>query len=98
MIAGFGRSMQLLRGDDNRFRELAVYVRDGYSVYRQRSYECGCCDVILVRICSISHIFYEFGVYRNSDVSDAIFDCLLTATWLRCSPRIERSLFCLLAA
>ena len=56
-----------------------VYVRDGFSAYRQRGNECGCCVVIVVTICSSGHNFYGFGLYRNSDLSDKIFDCLLTA-------------------
>ena len=65
-------SMQLLRGD--------VYVRDGSSAYRQRGYECECCEVIVVMICSSGHNFYVFGIYRNPDLSDKIFYCLLAAT------------------
>ena len=61
--------MQLLRGEVDRFRGLAVYVREGFSAIRQRSYECRCCEVIVVRICSSSHNFYVFGVYRNPDLS-----------------------------
>ena len=44
MVPDFGRSMQLLRGEVDRLRKLAVYVRDGFSVYRHRGYECGCCE------------------------------------------------------
>ena len=69
MVPGIGRSMQLLIGDVNLFRELALYVFNGFSVYRQRSYEYECCEVIVVRICSSSHDFYVFGVYRNLDLS-----------------------------
>ena len=58
---------------------MAVYARDRFSAYRQRSYKCGCCEIIVVRICSSSHNFYVFGVYRNSDLSDKISDCPLTA-------------------
>ena len=52
---------------------------DDFSVYRQRGYEFGSCDVIVVRIRRGSHNFYMFGIYRNPDLSDKIFDCLLTA-------------------
>ena len=80
MVPCFGRPMQLLRGEVNRFRGLAVYVLDGFPAYRQRSYECKCCDVIVVGICSSSHNFNVFGVYQKTDLSDNIFDSLLTAT------------------
>ena len=72
MVPGFYRPMQLLKGEIDRFRGLTVYVRDGFSAYRQRSFECECCKVIVVRICSSSHNFYVFGVYRNPDLSDKI--------------------------
>ena len=58
---------------------MAVYVHDGFSVYIQGGYEGGCCEVIVVRICSSSHHFNVFGVYyRNPSPSDNFFDCLLT--------------------
>ena len=71
---------------------------DDFSAYRQRSYECNRCTVIVVGVC-ISHHFYVFDVYRNTDLSDKIIDCLLTdmakvqsveksAFLLRCSMRI----------
>ena len=40
---------------------------------------CNCFEIMLVRICSNSHSFYVFGVYRNPNLSDNIFDRLLTA-------------------
>ena len=71
---------RVLQTDEiNRFRGLAVYVRDDFSAFRQRGYKCGCCEVLLVRICSRDHNFYVFGVYGNPDLSDKIFGCLLTA-------------------
>lgn len=54
-------------------------MRDGFSAYRQPSYECEFCEVIVVQICSSDKKFYVFGVYRKPDLSDNIFDCLLTA-------------------
>ena len=73
MVPGFDGRMQLLRGKVDRFRGLAVYVCDGFSAYNQHSYECGCCDVIVDRICSTSHNFYVFGVYRNLDLLNIFF-------------------------
>ena len=79
MISDIGSPMQLLRGEVDRFRGLAINVRDCLSAYRQLSYECRGCEVMVVRICSSSHNFYMFGVYLNPDLSDTIFDCVLTA-------------------
>ena len=50
IVPDFGRLMQLLRSEVDQFQRLAVYVRDGILTYRQRSYECGCCEVIVVKI------------------------------------------------
>ena len=52
---------------------LAVYMCDSFSAYRERSHECGCCEVIVLRICSSSHNFCVLGVYRNPDLSDNFF-------------------------
>ena len=79
MTPGFGRLMQVLKSEVNRYRELAVYVRDSLSPYRQRSYEYGCCKIMVFRICSNRHNFYVFGVYRNSGLSENTFHCLFTA-------------------
>ena len=38
IVLGFGRPMQLLNGEVDRFRGLAIYVRDSFSAYRQRGY------------------------------------------------------------
>ena len=70
--------MQLLRGEVDRFRGLVAHIRDGFSAYRQRNCECGCCEIIVVRICISSHNFYVVGVYRNPDLSDKIFYCFTT--------------------
>ena len=65
IIPAFGRPMQLLRGEVDRFRGLIVCVSDGFSAHRQRGYECGHWKVVVVRICSSSHNFNVFGVFRN---------------------------------
>ena len=53
-------------------------MRDGFSAYRHRTYECGCFEVMVVRICCSSHNIYVVGVYRNQDLPNKIFDSLLT--------------------
>ena len=79
MIRGFDRPLQLLKDEVDRVRGVALYVREGFPAYRQCSCECGCSEVIVVRICSSSHNFYVFGVYRKPDLSENIYDCFLTA-------------------
>ena len=68
MVEGYGRPTLLLKDEVDRFRGFALYVRESFPTYRRRSYECGCCEVIVVRICSSSHNFYVFGVHRNPDL------------------------------
>ena len=91
MVPGFGRLMQLHRSEADRcvttYRLLdssVMKVREDFSTYRQLSYECVCCEVIVVRICSISHKFYGFSVYRNPDLKDKIFNNLSTAECSSC--------------
>ena len=60
--------MKLLKGEVNCLPGLVVYVRDGFSAYRQRGYECGCCKVIVARICNSGRNFHAFGVYWNPDL------------------------------
>ena len=54
--------MQLLSSEVDQFRRLSVCVRDGFSAYRQYSYEYECCETIVVRLCRSSRKFYVFGV------------------------------------
>ena len=61
-------------------RGLAIYIRDGYAAFRKQSYECGCHEFMVVRICSNNHNFYVLNVYRNHrDTNDTIYDCLIRA-------------------
>ena len=50
-----------------------------FSAYAQRGYECGCCEMLVIRICSSSYKCCVFGAYRNLDLFCNIFHCLLTA-------------------
>ena len=58
-------------------RDLAVYVRDGWCVSRQRTYECKCCEMMVLRVCGSVRNFYIFSVYRSPSIGDKIFDCML---------------------
>ena len=78
-LPGFCGPTLLPCGERARVRGLALYVRDGFPAYRQRKYECDCCEMYVVRVCGIRQNFYLFGCYRNPDLDDHIFDCLLNA-------------------
>ena len=80
MVPGLGRPMKLLRGAVDRFRVRRWLNRCVIAFRRiDSSYEFGRCEVIVIRICSSSHNFYVFGVYRDLDLSDKISHYLLTA-------------------
>ena len=54
-------------------------VRDGYGAFRQPKFECGCCEMLFSRVCGVRQNLYVFSLYRNPDLDDWIFDCLLTS-------------------
>ena len=56
---------------------MAAYVRDGYGAFRRPKFECGCCEMLVFMVCGVRQNFYVFSLYRNLDVDDRIFDCLL---------------------
>ena len=62
-----------------RARGVAGYVRDGYGKFRQPKFECGCCEMLVFRVCGARRNLYVFSLYHNPDLDDRIFDCLLTS-------------------
>ena len=78
LVPGFGRPVLLCRGKFPRARGMAAYVRDGYGAFRQPKYECGCCEMLVVRVWGLRQNFYVYSLYRNPDQDDRIYDCLLT--------------------
>ena len=43
--------------------------------FRQPKFECGCCEMLVFRVCGARK---NFSLYRNPDLDDRIYDCLLT--------------------
>ena len=80
LVPGFGRPVLLCRDGMLRPRGMAAYVGDGYGVFRQPKFECGCCEMLLFRVCGAKQNFCFFTLYCNPDIDDRIEDCLLTAT------------------
>ena len=78
LVPGFGRPVLLCRGRMPLARGMAAYVRDGYGAFRQPKFECGCCEMLVFRVCGARQNL-EFSLYRNPDSDDRIFDCLLTS-------------------
>ena len=58
-------------------RGLAAYVRDGYGVFRQPMFECGCCKMLVFRVCGVVQNLFVFSLYCNPDLDDQIFDHIL---------------------
>ena len=79
LIPGFGRPVLLCRGKMPRARGMAAYVRDGYGAFRQPKFECGCCEMLVFRVCGMRQDLYMHSLFHNPDLDDLIFDCLLAS-------------------
>ena len=62
-----------------RARGMAAYVRDGYGAFRQPKFECGCYEMLVFRVFGVRQNLYVYSLYRNPDLEDLIFDCLLAS-------------------
>ena len=40
-----------------RARGIAAYVRNGHGAFRQPKFECGCCEMLVFRVCGAGHNF-----------------------------------------
>ena len=83
LVPGFGRPVLLCRGKLPRARGMAAYVRDGYEAFRQPKFECGCHEMLVVRVCGSRQNFYVYCLHRNPYQDDRIYDCLLTSMDVR---------------
>ena len=54
-------------------------ARGGYGAFRQPKFECGCCKTLVFKVCGVRQSLYVFSLYRNPDLDDWIFYCLLTS-------------------
>ena len=79
LVSGYGRPVLLCQDRMPRARGMAAYVRDGFGAFRQPKFECGCCEMLVFRVCGVRQNFYVFSLYRNPDLDNQIFDCLLTS-------------------
>ena len=62
LLPGFGRPVLLYRGRMPRARGMAAYVRDGYRAFRQPKFECGCCEMLVFRVCGVRQNLYVFNL------------------------------------
>ena len=78
LVPGFGRFV-LCRGRMPLARGMAAYVRDSYGAFRQPKFECGCCEMLVFRVCGVSQNLYVYSLYRHPDLVNRTFDCLLSS-------------------
>ena len=62
-----------------RARWMAEHVRDIYGAFRQPKFESGCCEMLFLGVCGVRQNLYVYSLYRNPDLDDRIFDCLLAS-------------------
>ena len=62
-----------------RARGMAAYVRDGYGAFGQPKFKCGCCEMLVFRVCGVRQNLYVYTLYCKPDLDDPIFDCLLAS-------------------
>ena len=79
LVPGFGLPVLLCRGKMPRARGMAAFVRDGYGAFRQPKFQCGCCEMMFFRVYGVRQNLYVYSFYRNPDLDDRIFDCLLAS-------------------
>ena len=79
LLPGFNKPTLILSDSRARARGLATYIRSGYSASIIKDFVCNCHEVQLVKVCSRSNNFYIFNLYRNPDIDNRIYDCLLTS-------------------
>ena len=72
LVPGFVRPVLLCRDGVSQACGMAAYVRDGYGAFLQPKFECGCCEMLVFRVCDARQNFYVFGLYRNPDLDDRI--------------------------
>ena len=68
LVPGFGRPVLLCRGKMPRARGMAAFVRDGYGAIRKPKFVCGCCEMLVFRVCGVRQNIYEFSLYCNPDL------------------------------
>ena len=75
LVPGFIRPVLLRRGKMPRARGMAAYVRDSYGAFRQPKFECGCCEMLIFRVCGVRQNLYVHSLYRNFRLFTSINGC-----------------------
>ena len=94
LVPGFCRPVVLCRGKMPRACGFAAYVRDGYGTFRRPKFECVCFEMLFFRVCGVRQNLYVYSLYRNPDLDDRIFYCLLASKWLLWQPLLRQFQTC----
>ena len=73
------RPILFKRNEINIAQGMAVYIRSGFSASHKATFECGCHELQIIKVCGKHNNFYLFSVYWNLEADDGIFDCLLVS-------------------
>ena len=79
LVPGFGKPILLRRGSIPRAQGLAVYIRSSFSAARTPRFECGCHEMLIIKVCGRYRNFYLCPTYRNPDLDDSIYECFLSS-------------------
>ena len=78
LVPGFKKPTLVKRNAILRARGMALYIRDGFSASHKPMYECKCHETLVAKVSGRLINLYIFGSYRNPDLDDTIYDCLLS--------------------
>ena len=53
LVPSFGHPVLFCRAKMPRARGMAAYIRDGYGTFHQPKFECGCCEMLVFRVCGV---------------------------------------------
>ena len=68
LVPGFCHPLLLCRGKMPRAHGMAAYVRDGYRAFGQSKFECGCCKMLVFKVCGMRQNLYVYSLYLNPDL------------------------------
>ena len=51
-----------------RAQGMAAYVRDKYEAFHQPKFQCGCCEMLVFRVCGARHNLYVFSLCHYPDL------------------------------
>ena len=76
LVPGFDRPVFVVPEQGALGRRDGCILRDGYGAFHLPKFECGCCEMVVFGVCGVRQNLYVFGLYRNPDLDDWIFECL----------------------